>query len=281
MILVLGATGNTGGEVARQLIAAGDRPRLLVREPTKATEFEGRAEIVQGEMDDRASLVAAMQGVEKLYLVSNGSRLVELETNAIEAAGEAGVRHVVKLSVLTADRPEITFAKWHAESEKALMASGIAWTMLRPGNFMTNSLSWAATVKAQGVFYQPTGDARWAPIDPKDVAAVAVAALTGEGHEGKAYELTGPESLNAAEQAERLGRAIGREVRYVEVPPEAAREGMLASGIPADYTEALLDLLAAMKAGKFDATRDGVIEVARQKPAPFEDWARRHAALFT
>lgn len=280
MILVLGATGTTGGEVARQLIAKGQRPRLLVRSPQKAREFEGKAEIVEGDMDSKESVASALKGIEKLYLVSAGVNGMDLEINAVDAAKKAGVRHVVKLSVIGADAPAMTFSKWHARSEKHLMGSGLAWTMVRPGNFMSNALMWAETIKTQGAFYQPTGEGRWAAIDPADIGAVAVAALTGSGHEGKAYSLTGPESMNAAQYAAKLSSAIGKPVKFVDVPPEAAKDGMLKSGIPAQYVEALLDLLAAMKAGKADGVTDTVEKVTGRKAGTFDAWARRHAAAF-
>jgi uncharacterized protein YbjT (DUF2867 family) len=280
MILVLGATGTTGGEVARQLIAKGEKPRLLVRNPQKAREFEGKAEIVKGDMDSKESVVSALKGIEKLYLVSAGPNGIDLEINTIDAAKKAGVRHVVKLSVIGADAPALTFSKWHARAEKHLMGSGLAWTMVRPGNFMSNALMWVPTMKTQGAFYQPTGEGRWAAIDPADIGAVAVAALTGSGHEGKAYTLTGPESLNAAQYAAKLSSAIGKPVKFVDVPPEAAKDGMLKSGIPPVYVDALVDLYAAMKAGKADAVTDTVEKVTGRKAGTFDAWARRNAGAF-
>ncbi len=281
MILVLGATGTTGGEVARQLVAAGRRPRLLVRDVEKArAAYADRAELVQGDLDRPESLDAAMRGVEKLYLVSAGTKLVELESNAIDAAKRAGVGHVVKLSVLGADAPTIEFGRWHAAAERKLVESGLAWTMLRCGNFMTNSLAWAETVRAQGAFYQPTATGRWSAIDPADIGAVAVAALTAPGHEGKAYELTGPESMDGAGYAAVLSTVLGRPVSFVDVPPEAAKAAMLEGGMPPGYVDALLDLLAAMKGGRFDRVTDEVGRLAGRKPGTFEAWARRHAAAF-
>ncbi|HEX4836298.1 MAG TPA: NAD(P)H-binding protein, partial [bacterium] len=140
MILVFGATGVTGGEVARQLIAAGQRPRVFVRSPEKARGFQGKAEIVQGDLSRPDSLVAAMKGVEKVYLVSTGANGPDLEANAIEAATKTGVKHMVKLSAFGADNPVLIFSKWHARSEKRLRDSGLQWTMVRPMNFMSNSL---------------------------------------------------------------------------------------------------------------------------------------------
>ena len=280
MILVLGATGTTGGEVARQLIAEGQRPRLLVRNLEKASEFEGTAELVHGDLDRPASLAAALKGVSKVYMVSAGASVAALESHVVDAAKRAGVGHVVKLSVITADQPALTFARWHGQSEQHLMASGMAWTMLRPGNFMTNSLAWAGTIKSQGVFYQPTGDGKWASIDPVDIGAVAVKALTQAGHEGQAYTLTGPESLSAAGHAAIAAKVLGRPVTFVDVPPEAARDGMLKSGMPPVYVEALLDLLSVMKRGGADIVTNDVERVLGRKPATFESWVRRHAAAF-
>lgn len=280
MILVVGATGHTGGEVARQLIAAGHRPRLLVRTPAKADEFEGRAEIVQGDLDQPDSLRSAMQEIEKLYMVSTGIELATIEARVIDAAREAGVRHVVKLSVAGADDPVLTFSTLHARAERHLMDSGLQWTMLRPGNFMTNSLAWAETIGAEGAFYQPTGDGRWAAIDPADIGAVAVQALTMSGHEGQAYTLTGPESLSAAEYAATLSSVLGTPVTFVDVPPEAARDGMLRSGIPGPYADALLDLNALMKAGGLDVVTGTVEQITGRPAGTFEAWARRNAAAF-
>jgi uncharacterized protein YbjT (DUF2867 family) len=281
VILVLGATGTTGGEVARRLIAAGQKPRLLVRSPEKAQTFRGRAEIVQGDLGRPDSLRVAMQGVDKVYLVSAGVEGPALEAKAIDAAKQAGVKHVVKLSVFGADQPVLIFSKWHAQAERHLMGTGLQWTMLRPANFMTNALTWAPTIKAQGACYQPTGEGRWAAIDSADIGAVAVNALTTSGHEGKGYTLTGPESMSAAQYAAKLSSVLGKPVKFVDVPPETAKENMLKMGIPPAYVDALLDLFAFMKAGKANVVTDTVEKVTGRKAATFEAWARRNIAAFT
>lgn len=280
MILVTGATGTVGGEVARQLIAAGIRPRLLVRDRKKAREFEGKAELVQGDLTKPESLDAALEGVEKLFLVSSGVDGPTQDRNATAAAKRAGVKHVVKLSVIGAEEPAITFAKWHAEGEKALLASGLKWTLLRPGSFMSNALFSVETIKSQGVFHDSQGEGRYAPIDPADIGAVAVKALTAPGHEGKAYPMTGPESFTLAQQAALLSKALGKPVKYVDVPPEAARQGMLSAGMPPAYVEALVDLSAFLRSGKADVVLPTVEQVLGRKAGTFEAWARRHAAAF-
>ncbi|WP_164011362.1 SDR family oxidoreductase [Pyxidicoccus trucidator] len=279
-ILVTGATGTIGGEVTRQLIAAGVRPRLLVRDPAKAREFEGKADIVKGDLGDPASLERAMKGVEKLFLVGSGVDGQVLEAKAVDAAKKAGVRHVVKLSVLGAEEEAITFARWHRPVEKQVEASGLAWTHLRPINFMSNMLGNIGSIKGQGAFYEPTGEGKTSVIDPADVGAVAVKVLTEPGHEGKAYTLTGPEALSGAEQAAALTKVLGREVKCVDVPPDAAKQAMAGSGMPPVYVDALLDLLAAMKAGRTARVTDTVPKLLGRKAGTFEDWARRHAAAF-
>ena len=281
MILVLGATGTTGGEVARQLIAAGVRPRLLVRNRAKAAEFEGNAEIVEGELENAASVEAALAGVEKVYLVASSLNGFDLEMKVIDAAKNAGVRHIVKLSAIGADHPVLTISQWHGQVEKHLQDSGLAWTMLRPGNFMANAiLFWADTIKTQSAFYQPTADGRWASIAPEDVAAVAVLALTTPGHEGQGYTLTGDKAMNGDEYAAVLSEVLGKPIKFVDVPPDVAQQGLVMNGMPPEYAEAVMNLMGAMRAGRGDIVTDTFEQVMGRKPVSFADWVRKHIAAF-
>jgi len=281
MILVLGATGSTGGEVARQLIAAGITPRLLVRNRAKATEFEGKADIRQGDFTDPPSLQSALTDIEKVYLVSTGLAVRDLETRVIDAAQNAGVRHVVKLSVFSADSPVITFAKWHAEIEMHLMDSGMEWTMLRPGSFMTNAfMFWANTIKTQGMIYHPTGDGKWPSIAAEDIAAVAVKALTEPGHEEKGYTLTGSESMNAAGYAAVFSHVLGKSVQFTDVPPEMAKEQMLNSGMPLEYADAVMNLMSVIRAGLSDRVSNTFEQLMGRKPMTFAEWVSKHRTAF-
>jgi uncharacterized protein YbjT (DUF2867 family) len=281
MILVLGATGTTGGEVARQLIARGERPRLLVRNRAKAAEFENGAEIVEGDLADTAAVQTALGGVEKIYLVSAGLDGFDQEIQVIDVAKAAGVRHIVKLSAIGADQPVLTFSQWHGRVENHLKDSGIGWTMLRPGSFMSNAiLFWAETIKTQGAFYQPTGDGRWASIAPEDIAAVAVLALTAGGHEGQGYTLTGDKAMNGEEYAAVLSEVLGKPIKFVDVPPDVAQQGMLMSGMPAEYAEAVMNLMLAMHAGHAEFVSDTFERLTGRKPMSFEDWVRKHIDAF-
>ena len=213
-------------------------------------------------------------------MISTGTNAVALEGNVVDAAVAEGVKHIVKLSVISAEAPAITFARWHHASEQKLRASGLAWTMLRPGNFMTNTLGWASTIKADDNIYQPTGTGTWAAIDPADISAVAVRALTTTGHEGKEYTLTGSEALDGAGYAAILTRVLDKTVTFVDVPPAAAKQAMLGSGMLADYVDALLDMLAAMKTGYTGAVTETVQQVLDRPATTHESWARRHADAF-
>lgn len=280
MILVTGATGTIGRHVVAQLIEAGHKPRLLVRSPAKVKEFEGKVEVVKGDLDDAAALATAMKGCDRLFLLTAGLDGPRLEAKAIDAAKAAGIKHVVKLSVIGAEYEAVSFGKWHRANEKKLEASGLEWTFIRPGNFMTNTLMWADTIKKDGAIYQPVGNGKYAPIDPADIAAVAVKALTTSGHAGKAYALTGPESFTTQQLADVIGKAIGKTVKHVDVPPEAAKGGMLAAGMPEGYVNALLELLAVMKSGGTDMVSPAFGELMGKKPKSFEQWVAENAAAF-
>lgn len=281
MILVTGATGTVGTEVVRQLVAAGVVPRVLVRHPEKLRpQVLDRVEVRKGDLDDPTSVAAAMVGVERLFLLTSGVEGPARDKAAIAAAVAAKVRHVVKLSVMGAELESITFARWHRSSEKLLEASGLEWTFLRPGSFASNALWWADTVRSQGAVYQPVGNGKSAVIDPVDIGAVAVKVLTERGHEGLAYVLSGPEAITVGEQAAILGRHLGREIQHVDIPPEVARQSMVASGMPEAYVSGLLELNAATRAGYTALVTSTVSQLLGRSPATFDSFVARHLAAW-
>lgn len=277
MILVTGATGTVGIEVITQLVSAGIRPRVLVRRPERLpTKLTPHVEVRRGDLDDPASVRAALTGVERLFLLTSGVEGPTRDAVAIDAATAARVRHVVKLSVMGAEYESITFARWHRAGEKRLEASGLAWTFLRPGSFASNALWWAETVRSQSAVYLPVGDGRSAVIDPADIGAVAVKALCEPGHEGRAYVLSGPEALTVGQQAASLGRYLGRTITHVDVPPEAARQAMLASGMPEAYVSGLLELHAATRAGQTALVTTTVRELLGREPNSFDAFVTKN-----
>jgi uncharacterized protein YbjT (DUF2867 family) len=281
MIVVTGATGTVGRQVVRQLVASGAPVRALVRDPNRRDGLGASVERVRADLAEPASLDSALAGAEKLFLLAVGPELARLEANAIAAAQRAGVRHIVELSALGADQePGITLGRWHRQAERQLMASGMAWTIVRPAAFMSNSFDWAATIKAQDAVYHAAGDGKIAAIDPADIAAVAVLALTTRGHEGQAYTLTGPEALSVSEQVERIAAALGRPLRAVAIAEGEARASMLQAGVPKSMVDPLLELAALIRAGYAGLVTATVEELLGRRACSFDEWLRDNVAAF-
>ena len=284
MILITGATGTTGSDIIKQLARAGTREvRVMVRNPAKAAAIrESGFEVVEGDFDDPESLDAALTGVTRaLLLPPPDPQMVERQSRFIEAARRAGTKHIVKLSAIGAHASAAGgFTQWHGRSEDELKASGIGWTMLQPNFFMQNLLGSAQTIRSQGVFYQPVGDARASFVDARDVAAVAARVLTEEGHEGKAYVITGPEALSYHDIADKLSEAVGKKVTYVSVSPEDFRAGLLGAGLPVWLADALGMLNEILAAGKAETVTRVIEEVAKKEPLTFDRFARDYAQAF-
>jgi uncharacterized protein YbjT (DUF2867 family) len=284
MILVTGATGLNGSELVRRLSAKGIPSRALVRNLAKAQPLASlpHVEVVEGDMARPDSLTAALRGVERAMLISSSDpTMVDVQSSFIDAARKAGVKHVVKLSgiIPELDSP-FRFARMHAEIEKRLEASGMAYTHLRAGEFMPSYFRQVPSIVARGVMALPMGEARIASIDVGDIAEVAIAVLTTFGHEDKIYPLTGPEALTMGEVAEKLSVVTGKAIRYVDVPPEEARQARLAAGFPRYLAEGLDELFAERRKGKESRVWPTIEEVFGWKPTSFDEFASRNAAIF-
>ena len=285
MILVTGATGQIGGETARLLQSEGRAVRALVRDAGSAGARALAAagvHIVEGDQARPATLAAALAGVEAVLVASsNDEGQVEREGNVIAAATAAGARRIVKIAALgTVAGSPISILRMHAAIEERLAASGVEWTSLRPGSFMQNFLRYADSIKAAGVFYGCQGDAPVALIDTRDVAAVAARCLADGGHAGKVYELSGPQALTYADAAAALAAASGRTVDYVDVPPAAARQGMIDAGLPAWLADDLVGLAALFEGPLGRQTTATVATVTGRAPRTFAAFAEEHAGLF-
>ncbi|HEX4445685.1 MAG TPA: NAD(P)H-binding protein [Polyangiaceae bacterium] len=280
MILVVGANGTVGTQVVRQLLEAGQKVRVLAREPSKASKHGGGVEVVAGDLAKPQGLAPAFAGVAKVFLLSPGPE--HLENHAVDAAGAAGVRHIVKLSSMGFGprRDALAIGNWHRAVEAHLRASGVAWTILLAGGFSSNALGWAGTIRAQGAAFAAAGEGKVAVVDPRDLAAAAVVALVRPGHEGKRYELTGPEALTFAEQVALIGAAIDRPLRFVDAPSAAARDGMLQMGMPAPLVEQMLEVMAAIKAGGAATVSPDIERLLGRRARTFGEWARENAAAF-
>ena len=279
LVLVTGAAGNVGSHVVRRLAARGVPVRAFVRSSDKKPTGAG-VEAFEGDLADRERLRTAMKGVSKVYMLGAGTEVTALEANVIDAAAAEKVKHLVKHSVMGAQYEGALIPKWHRASEKRVEASGVPWTFLRPGSFMSNALGWAGMLKNGDAVYGPFGDVSLALIDPEDIAAVAEKVLTESGHEGKAYDLTGSETLTTAEQVAIVGKVLGRKLSYVNVPDEAARKSMVDMGMPAAYADAMIDLVKMMRGlGRIepDATAEKLLG---RRPATFEAFVQANAAAF-
>lgn len=277
MILVTGATGNVGRELVRLLLDKGERVRVLGREEGRLADLGGRMERVLGDLDKPETLTPAMQGVERLYLVTAQKQQV---INLVEAAARAGVQYMVKQSTIEAGR-SLGPGMWHREQEKLIESSGLSWTFLRPTMMMVNTIEWwASTIRSQGSVYFPGGKGRVSPVDPMDIAAVACTVLTQAGHEGKVYELTGPEVLTIRDMVRILSRVLGRPIRYVNVPVFMAAIWMRRSGLSKQLVNGLMETLGALRRNEYAYVTDLVARVGECEPRSFEEWCRDHITAF-
>ncbi|MFE7853216.1 NAD(P)H-binding protein [Streptomyces sp. NPDC057403] len=280
MILVTGATGTVGREVVRRL-PAGVAVRVLARDPARVGGAASAVEVVAGSYDDARCLERALAGVRTAFLVTTGLGR-DHDAVFLRAAKLAGVRRVVKLSaaaVLDAGAGDL-ITRWQRANEELLRGCGLQWTLLRPRAFMSNTLSWAHSVRAQGCVRALYGTSAGACVDPRDVAAVAVRALTEEGHAGRAYTLTGPEAISAVEQTRQLGRLLGVPLRFEELSRDQARAG-LGGRYPQPVVEALLAGAERLHAGAKARVEDTVAQVTGRPAGTFRDWAADHLAAFT
>lgn len=284
-ILVTGATGYVGRQVVGQLVQAGVSVRALTRNPA-AARLPAGVEVMAGDLTHPTNLAAALTGSERLYLFP----VEETAHEVIALAKVAGVRRIVDLSAAS-----VTVGLHINPVEQVVEASGLEWTHVRPGSFMTNMLQiWAPSIRAERVVRYPFGDEPMNLIHEADIAAVAVAALLEEGHNGAAYTLTGPAAITVREQVQAIGAALGEEVRYEEVARERARELMKAQG---GFAAAVADLMLGFidYGGGETAGADGYsdqdwsallqpwpdVERVTGRPArSFAEWACDHVADF-
>jgi len=280
MILITGATGNIGSELVQQLSAQGVPLRIVTRDEKKVAHLDARIERVIGNLGERAVVQRAVKGVERLFMVTLLSGEGDTaDAMLIEEARRAGVRHVVKVSSLGTSGNS-RMGQRHREKERLIEESGMAWTFLRPGSFMSNALQWSGPIRAQGKVFTPTADGRVAPIDPKDIAAVAAVALTSSGHEGHIYELTGPELLSAHDQVRILSGVLGWPIQGVDVPVTVAAENVRKSGAPEWMVEGLMQLWTAIRSGNGGILKHDVERITGRPARTFEQWCQEHRGAF-
>ncbi len=284
-ILVTGATGTLGSQVVKQLSQRGHKVRAAVHSPEKAKALAGKAdEIVSLDFSNPETFDGALDGVEKVFFLSPLTEdTVEIGTTFAEAAKKAGVRHIVRQSGMGADADAgITLGRWHWAVEQAIENTGIKWTHIRPNSFMQNFAAFfSQTIKEQGAFYLPWGGGKISLVDVRDIAAVAVESLTGDGHEGQSYEITGPQALSGEDCAGIFSKVLNKTVQYVDVPEDAARQSMQDMGMPDWFVDAIMELYAVNKAGYTAGVTDTVEQVTGKAPRSFEQFVQDHVEAFS
>ena len=284
-ILITGATGNVGRELVKQLSTRKVPFRAMIRSMKDATALsavEG-AELVDGDFNDAQSLARALQGMKRAFLLTSSSERTETQQSTfVETASRAGIQHIVKLSQWAAstDSP-VRFLRYHAAVERKIKDSGMAYTFLRPNLFMQGLLGLRETIIGQGKFFAPIGEARISVIDVRDIAAAGAAALAEEGHQGRTYNLTGPQALSHGEMAEKLSRVLGQRIEFVDIPPAAMREALLAAGLPVWQADGLIEDYAHYSRGEAAEVASGVQDATGKPPRCFEDFASDYAQAFS
>jgi len=283
MILVTGAGGNVGRPLIDELASAGTPARAAYHSADKAAR--ARAAGLDAVMVDYArpeTLSPALDGVDAVFLLAAGVQgQIEGETNVVRAAKAAGVRRIVKLSVFGAAEEEFGFARTHRPVEREIEASGLEWTHLRPASYMQNFTNFMApTIRSQHAIYTLIPDSVFNHVDTRDVARVAATVLSRDGHEGKAYTLTGPRSFTYREAARAIGVVTGAPVQVVALTESDIRAGMKSHGVPDLYADHLVDLDRWYESGKGDQLTSSIRDVTGREPTTFESFVEEFAGEF-
>jgi len=284
MILLTGATGKTGGAVANELINKGVSLRALVRDADKAVALqEAGVELVVGDAGDRAVVAKALAGVEKATLIlPNSQEQQDMEMQFVDLAVEAGIKHLVKLSSFEAVAEATSpIPALHYEVEQHIQASGLGWTMIRPNFFMQNLLPSAYTIKNEGKFFLPMGDGVTVMMDCRDIGAAMAETLVGDGHEGRSYELSGPELVTFYDVAEQLSAVLGRKIEYVNQDPAAYRERVAPFMSSEWHTDAVMYLFSEVADGVMPPkVTDTFSKLVGREPIAFKQFVRDHIGVF-
>jgi len=285
-ILVTGATGTVGSEVVKQLSAKGETIKAAARSANNNTfgNLKG-VQVVQLDYNNPETLAAAFKGVDKLFLLTPPqSSTLDFTSKLVSQAKNARVKYIVKQSVIGAEaEPGITPIRLHRQAEKVMEESGIPFTFLRANFFMQSFVNFFGhSIKTQGAFYAPAGDAKVSFVDVRDIASVAVQALiTNDGkHKGKAYDITGGEALSYGQAAELLSKQVGKKVNYVNISDEDARKGMKDMGMDEWTINSIIELFEFSREGYVSAISPIVEQITGNKPISFSQFAYDYAGAF-
>jgi len=276
-ILVTGATGTVGRQVVSQLLDTGSDVRALVRDPDSA-DLPGGVELLRGDLSDPASLAAALDSVGAVFLVwpfTSPEAATDIAPGVVEMIAEQGRRIVYLSADAAGGKPESFWAKL----ERLVQHSAAEWTLLRPTGFAKNTLMWAEQIRTDGVVRWPYAEAARSLIHEADIAAVAVRALTQDGHTGQTYVLPGPETLTQTEQVHAIGEAIARPLRFEEISPDEARPGLVAALGDEAFADGALHAWATFVT-QLERVTSTVQEITGTPARTLREWAADHADDF-
>jgi len=283
MILIIGATGTVGRELVRLLATRGIPLRALTRDPARAEAiaYPG-VEIVIGDLAAPETLAPALAGIGKLFLLTPSSpEQAQFETQVIELARQTSINYIIKLSSLGASEASpIAMSRWHRRIEKIIETSGIAWTFLRPQNFMQNLLGSSVSIRSQGVLKAPMGKGRMSLVDARDVAAAAAAVLTQPGHEGKIYRLTGSQALSFGDIAAAFSEILGRPIRYEDVTEDQIRLELEQAGFPPWLIDDQIAIYRHFRGVKNPLINTTLEQLTGRQPRTLKEFIRDYRAEF-
>lgn len=291
-ILVTGATGTVGSEVINQLSGAAADVNIRAAahsiENLKKIVKSDIVEPVEMDYDKPDSLKDALKDVDRVFLLTPfQSDMVELSSNFLKEIENAGnIKHIVKLSVMGADsEPGIIGSRLHRQVERMMEDTGIPFTFLRPNFFMQNFVNFfSQSIKEQGAFYLPAGDGRVSFVDVRDIASVAVQALTKNNdgrHNGKAYNITGPEAISYGDVARILSEQLGKKISYVDISEDAARKGMKETGSDDWTINYMMELFNIIRMGYLSQVSSVIEDVTGKKAIPLNQFAKDYSGAFT
>ncbi|WP_316845094.1 SDR family oxidoreductase [Pedobacter psychrodurus] len=283
-ILITGATGSVGSELAKQLAEKQIPFRALVRSLDQAEalkQLKG-AELVKGDFKDELSVLKALKGIEQVFLLSNSSEDAEsLQSHFVDAAVKSNVKHLVKLSQFAANlNSPVRFLRYHAVVEEKIKRTGLQYTFLRPNLFMQGLLGFADAIKYQQKFFATAGEAKISLIDVRDIAAVAVERLITADQDSKVYDITGPEAISHQEIAEALSEVLHKEIKYVNVSDDEMLVALVQFGFPEWQAAGLIEDYAHYARGEAAVISHAVQDVTGKSPRKFIDFVEDYKTLF-
>lgn len=282
MIVIFGATGTIGTHLISSLSDKGIALRAVTSDASRIAALKAQGcEAMVADFDDPAALARACKGAQKAFLVTPAHQeMGRWKANVVHATADAGVQHMVMSTGLGASpKARLTFGIWHSASQELLKESGMGWTLIQPTYFVQNLLWQSDSIANENTYLDDVGGpVSW--VDARDIADVSTEALTGEGHLGKAYGLTGDEALSGDDIAALLTQTLGRDITRRAVGPDEARANMITSGMVAEVADAMIELAGLAPKGYLSGTETTVQDVLGRPARRFADFITENAAAF-